>query len=43
MKIPRQINKIEKTGLDVSKTDIIMRDNNDELNLADFVLGFFKK
>ena len=40
---PKTINKIEKAGLDVSKTDIIMRDNSDELNLADFVLGFFKK
>ena len=40
---PKTIDKLEKTGLNVSKTDIIMRDNNDELNLADFVLGFFKK
>jgi LPPG:FO 2-phospho-L-lactate transferase len=40
---PKTINKIEKAGLDVSKTDIIMRDNSDELNLADFVLGCFKK
>ena len=40
---PKTINKIEKAGLDVSKTDIIMRDNSDELNLADFVLGFLKK
>lgn len=40
---PKIVDKLEKTGLNVSKTDIIMRDNNDELNLADFVLGFFKK
>jgi LPPG:FO 2-phospho-L-lactate transferase len=40
---PKTIDKLEKAGLNVSKTDIIMRDNNDELNLADFVLGFFKK
>ena len=40
---PKTVDKLEKTGLNVSKTDIIMRDNNDELNLADFVLGFFKK
>jgi len=39
---PKTIDKLEKTGLNVSKTDIIMRDNNDELNLADFILGFFK-
>jgi LPPG:FO 2-phospho-L-lactate transferase len=40
---PKTIDKLEKTGINVSKTDIIMRDNNDELNLADFALGFFKK
>lgn len=40
---PKTVDKLEKAGLNVSKTDIIMRDNNDELNLADFVLGFFKK
>ena len=40
---PKTVDKLEKIGLNVSKTDIIMRDNNDELNLADFVLGFFKK
>jgi LPPG:FO 2-phospho-L-lactate transferase len=40
---PKTVDKLEKTGLNFSKTDIIMRDNNDELNLADFVLGFFKK
>ncbi|MEP6575514.1 MAG: 2-phospho-L-lactate transferase [Nitrososphaerota archaeon] len=40
---PKTIDKLEKAGLYVSKTDIIMRDNSDELNLADFVLGFFKK
>ena len=39
---PKAVDKLEKAGLNVSKTDIIMRDNNDELNLADFVLGFFK-
>lgn len=38
----KTIDKLEKTGLNVSKTDIIMRDNKDELNLADFVLSFFK-
>jgi LPPG:FO 2-phospho-L-lactate transferase len=37
---PKTVDKIEKTGLNVSKTDIIMRDNYAELNLADFVLGF---
>jgi LPPG:FO 2-phospho-L-lactate transferase len=37
---PKTVDKLEKTGLNFSKTDIIMRDNNDELNLADFVLGF---
>ena len=40
---PKTIDKLEKTGLNLSKTDIIMKDNNDELNLADYVLGFFKK
>jgi LPPG:FO 2-phospho-L-lactate transferase len=40
---PKTIDRLEKTGLNVSKTDIIMRDNSDELNLADFALGFFKK
>ena len=40
---PKTIDRLEKAGLYVSKTDIIMRDNSDELNLADYVLGFFKK
>ena len=40
---PKTVDKLKKIGVKVRKTDIIMGDNNDELNLADFILGFFKK